>query len=242
MSEVRYRGLLRRIHADRSRFSFEYEFTQFTGALLESQLPLVSQLRLILARDDVGMSREAVHVGHSIRIHELAPDLIQVFKTVDPIEGRFIKNAILLALDYLRHQDIRAFMLAVLQSPGDITYRRTAAESLKRGTVQPEMALPFFHMAEDARDVTEMRCHAIEGLLYHGGARVLPLLVPLLQDESGQVRWTALRGFEKLGHSLYASSIKPLIHDDYQGDGFATIGTLARYILRKWGPEETNQN
>lgn len=239
MSEVRYRGLLRRVHADRSWRSFEHEFVQFTGAVLESHLPLVDQFRMIFACDDLEISRYVVHVAHSIRIDELAPDLIRVFTTVDSIEGQFIKNAILLALDYLRHDNIHAFMLDVMQSPGELTCREIAAESLNRGKKRPEMALHFFHMAEDISELTDMRCHAIEGLLYHGGGpRVLSLLVPFLQDHSGEVRWTALRTFEKHGDVFFASAIKPLINDDYQGEeGITTIGTLAQKILTKWASQ-----
>jgi HEAT repeat protein len=240
MSEVRYRRLLHRIHDNRSRHSFENEFTQFTGAVLESHLPLVDQLRLILSRSDLEMSRQAVRVAHSLRIHELAPDLMHLFKTVDAFEGRFIKNAVLLALGYLRHDEIHAFLLAIFQSPGDITYRRTAAEILKGGKKQPDMALPFFHMAENLSELTEMRCHAIEGLFHHGGPRVLPLLVPFLQDESGQVRWAALRAFEKWGNAFFASVIQPLTNDDYQWDTVVTIGMKAQTLLRKW--ESANQN
>lgn len=242
MSEVRYRSLLRRIHETRSRrpVSFDRDFIQFAGAVLESHLLLVDQLRILLARDDLEISRQAVRVAHSIRVDELAPDLIHLFTTVDPIEGRFIKTAILMALDYLRHNDIPAFLLAVMQSPGQIALRKFAAEILTHSAARPELALPFFHMAEDTTEVPEMRRHAIEGLLHHGGGpRILPLLVPFLQDHSGGVRWTALRAFEKHGNAFFASAIKPLINDTYQDSKEGTtIGTRARQLLRKWTLQE----
>lgn len=238
MSEVRYRGLLRAIYNSRAgRFPFEHEYAQFIEAVLESHLPLIDQLRLILARDDLDISRYVVRVAHTVRIHELAPDLIHEFKTVDTLESRF-KNAILLALDYLRHDDIPAFLLAVMQSHEAIEHRRTAIQSLRHAKVRPELALHFLHMAEDLSEVAEMRRYAIEGLIRHGRRTVIPLLVPFLEDKLGQIRWMALIGFEMYGHALFAPVIAPLIDDPYQGDELMTIGALAQKILAKWASED----
>jgi HEAT repeat protein len=242
MSEVRYRRRLGWLRFDDS------EFMQFVGALLASHIPLFDQLRLILARNDLEMSSQVVRLIHVLKIHELAPELMHLFKTIDDLAGRSLKNASLLALIRVRHEEIHPFLLTLIQAPGDSTYRITAAMILRLGgIIRPELVLPFLRMAEDPTELTEIRCHAIDGLLRHGGGlRVLPLVVPLLQDHSGQVRWTALRAFERYGNDLYVPVIQPMINDIYQGDDRSIkkslqLGILAKQLLEKWASAEAEK-
>ena len=225
MSEMAYRRQLNNFnHPDP-------ELVHFVRAILESQLPIPEQLRIVLHLDDVEMQRHAATLAGRLEIDSLAPILIQLNQTTQDHDLQWMTVE---ALGCLRDPQAEQFLLTVLQSQQETSVRMSAAYAF-HGRNRPGTAAPLLAVAQDTAEDPDLRGMVIEALAYQGDKSLLPQILPFLQDAEAVVRWDAVYTVGSLGDASLASYVEPLLNDTTQVNNQQTVADEAREVLEKWG-------
>jgi HEAT repeat protein len=225
MSEMAYRRQLQSFtHPDPN-------IESFARMLLESQLPIPEQLRIVLHLDDIEMQRHAATIAGRLEIEALTPILIQLHQTTQDPDLQWMTVE---ALGCLQDAQAELFLLSVLQSQQETSIRMSAAYAF-HGRQRPHTTTALLAIAQDTAEDPDLRGMVIEALAYQGDKSLLPQILPFLQDTEAVVRWDAVYTVGSLGDASFASYVEPLLNDTTRVNNLQTVADEAREVLEKWG-------